>query len=116
MPTISPFFDLQKRVANLQAKRIAAFPAKDLKEFGLDAPTATVTLYLEDLGRKHVIKVGNLTKDRIARRLDERFAMVDDKSMVIVLSPELSRMLVAPALFLRGPQSRQLLGGAIARS
>jgi hypothetical protein len=92
-------FDLQKRVANLQAKRIAAFPAKDLKEFGLDAPTAIVTLYLEDLGSKHVIKVGNLTKDTSRKDTDERFAMVDDKSMVIVLSPELSRMLVAPALF-----------------
>ncbi|HZZ78164.1 MAG TPA: DUF4340 domain-containing protein [Gemmataceae bacterium] len=92
-------FDLLKRTGNLQARRIAAYPARDLKTFGLDQPTAVVTLYLEDLGRKHVIKVGNLSKDATHNDTDERFAQVDDKAMVIVLSPELSRSLVAPALF-----------------
>jgi Domain of unknown function (DUF4340) len=91
-------FDLLKRTAGLQAKRIAAYPAKDLKEFGLDQP-AVVTLHLEDLGRSHVIKIGNLTKDAAHKETDERFAMIDDRPMVVVLSAELSRQLIAPAAF-----------------
>ncbi len=92
-------FDLLKRTGSLQAKRIAAFPAKDLKDFGLDQPVALVTMHLEDLGKTHVIKVGNLTKDAAHKETDERYAVIDDRPMVIVLSPELSRQLVASAPF-----------------
>lgn len=94
-------FDLLRRTSGLQAKRIAAFPAKDLQAYGLDKPAAIVTLILDFDGntKKHAIKVGNLTNDKAKGEKDERFAMVDDKPMVIVLSAELSRHLIAPALY-----------------
>src|SRR5262249_34894487 len=37
---------LADRLAALRAMRVAAYPAKDLKAFGLDAPAAVVTLRL----------------------------------------------------------------------
>ncbi len=90
-------FDLLRRTSGLQAKRIAAYPAKDLKEFGLDKPSAIVTLTLDFDGvtKKHAIKIGDVTKAKGEK--DERFAMVDDKPMVIVLPADLSRHLTAAA-------------------
>lgn len=94
-------FDVLRRTSGLQAKRIVAYAAKDLKDFGLDQPAAVVTLTLDPDGtpRRHVIKVGNLTSDKSRGEKDERYAMVDDKPMVVVLPAELSRSLVAPILF-----------------
>lgn len=91
-------FDLLKRAANLQASRIAAFPADDPKKYGLDQPTV-ITFFLEDLGRKHVVKLGNRAADASHKDTDERFATIDDRPMVIVLPAELSRMLAAPTPF-----------------
>jgi hypothetical protein len=88
--------DLLEKTFRLRAKRVAAYPAKDLQPFGLDKPVATVTLSLET--SKHVIKIGNLTKDPVRKETDERYAMIDDKPTVVVLSAELSRSLVAPVL------------------
>src|SRR5262249_44338784 len=41
--TVQSLFD---QLANLRADRVAAYPAKDLKPFGLDQPAAVVTLRL----------------------------------------------------------------------
>ncbi|MBI1829839.1 MAG: DUF4340 domain-containing protein [Planctomycetes bacterium] len=93
--------DLLRRASNLVAKRVAAFPVKDLQPFGLDKPIAVVTLHVEIDGNvtKHVIKLGNLAKDASKKDTDERYALVGDRPMVIVLSPELSRHLAAPTLY-----------------
>jgi hypothetical protein len=58
-------------------------------------------LHLDYAGevRKHVIKAGNPTNDKSRGEKDERYAVVDDKQMVIVLPAELSRHLVAPPLY-----------------
>src|SRR5205085_11728072 len=94
-PTIG---DILEKAFRLKAQRIAAYPAKDLAPYGLDKPAAVVTLKLADFqGRKveHVIKVGKTAEDK----KDERFALIDKGEAVVVLAPELSRQLVAPALF-----------------
>src|SRR5262249_21119663 len=90
--------DLLRRAANLQAERIAALSSKDLQTFGLDKPAAVVAFHLEAPDgsvKKHVIKVGNVTK----KDADERYALIDDRPMVAVLSADLSKHLMAPVLF-----------------
>lgn len=89
--------DLLRRTSQLQARRIAAYPAKDLAPFGLDKPVAVITLIVEIGGdtSKHVIKVGNVA----GKDTDERFALVDARPMVVVLPAELSRHLTAPVLY-----------------
>jgi len=89
--------DILEKTFRLKAKRIAAYPAKDLAPFGLDKPFAVVTLQTE--AGKHVIKVGNLAKDAARKDTDERYALIDNVDKVVVLSPELSRHLVAPVLY-----------------
>ena len=81
--------ELIDRTFRLRAKRVAAYPAKDLQPFGLDKPAAVVTLSLEN--SKHVIKVGNLTKDAARKETDERYAIIDNQPTVVVLARELSR-------------------------
>jgi type 1 glutamine amidotransferase len=94
-------FDILKHSSSLRASRIAEFPAKDLAKYGLDKPIAVVTFQLEvdGAGSKHVIKVGDSVKDSAKKDTPERYALVDDKAMVVVLPAELSRHLVAPLLY-----------------
>jgi Domain of unknown function (DUF4340) len=94
-------FDVLKRSSALRASRIAEFPAKDLAKYGLDKPAAVVTLQLEidGAGSRHVIKLGDRVKDAAKKDTLERYALIDDKGMVVVLPAELSRHLVAPPLY-----------------
>ena len=89
--------DILEKTFRLRAKRIAGYPVKDLALFGLDKPVAVITLQLES--GKQVIKVGNLSKDAARKDTDERYAIVNDGPMVVVLPADLSRHLVAPALY-----------------
>jgi Domain of unknown function (DUF4340) len=94
--------DILRNTSALRAKRIAAYSAKDLAPFGLDKPAAMVTLLLETpdgATSKHVLKLGNLASDKVKRDTDERFAMIDNQPTVVVLTAELSRHLMAPALY-----------------
>ncbi|MBI2805631.1 MAG: DUF4340 domain-containing protein [Planctomycetes bacterium] len=94
-------FDLLRRVAQLRAVRIADYPAKDLKPFGLEKPLAIVTIHLE-LGadvKKHVIKVGDIAPGMDKKDTGERYAQIDDQKMVVVLPAELSRHLIAGPLY-----------------
>jgi hypothetical protein len=88
--------DLLGRLANLRAQRIAAYPVKNLKEFGLDAPAALVTIKLT-AGNKpaeHILKVGKATG------AGERFAVVDAEPVVAVLpAPLVERLLGGPVTF-----------------
>jgi type 1 glutamine amidotransferase len=91
-------FDLLRRASQLEAVRIVSLAEKDLKPFGLDAPDAVITFHIESFDgstKKHVIKLGSQT----AKDSDERFAMIDERPMVVVLSRELSRLVSAPILF-----------------
>ncbi|HEY7423405.1 MAG TPA: DUF4340 domain-containing protein [Gemmataceae bacterium] len=90
--------DLLDQLADLRADRIAAYPAKDLKAFGLDAPAALVTIKLKD-GQKpaeHIIKLGKTTGER-----GERFALVDDGKAVAVLPGALAERLAGSPLTFR---------------
>lgn len=93
--------DVLEKTFRLRAQRIAAYPAKDLKPFGLEQPAAIVTLKLADAAGKpgqHVIKVGDLAKEPGKTNTGERYALIDQGEAVVVLAPELSKHLVAAPL------------------
>ncbi len=93
--------DVLEKTFRLRAQRIAAYPAKDLKPFGLEQSTATVTLKLADATGKasqHVIKIGDLAKEPGKTNNGERYALIDKGDAVVVLAPDLSKHMVAPPL------------------
>lgn len=93
--------DLLEKTFRLRAQRVAAYPIKDLKPFGLDTPTAVWTLELTDASGApltHTIKVGKRSADSRRKDTDERYALVDGGQAVVVLSAALSRHLAAPVL------------------
>jgi hypothetical protein len=93
MPADTPTLEgLVGELASLRAKRVAAYPAKDLKPFGLDAPTAVLTL--TGTGSSHVLKVGKNVGD-------DRFALVDQSTAVVVLPASLIAKLTASPLQFR---------------
>ena len=100
-PADGPTLDgLVAQLAALRAKRVAAYPAKDLKPFGLDAPTAIVTIRGGESSGKpgqHTIKIGKAVDPARA----DRFAQVDDSTAIVVLPDALSRDLVAADLHFR---------------
>jgi hypothetical protein len=87
---------LFEQLGELHADRIAAYPAKNLQAFGLDTPSALVTIKLKSGSKpsEYTLKLGKATGKR-----DERFALVNDGKAVAVLS---------------GPLCEQLLGGPLA--
>jgi hypothetical protein len=96
---------LAGKLQSLTAKRIAAYPAGDLKEYGLDAPTAEIVLKTE--GKNHTIKLGK----PVADGSDDRFARVDDGAMIVVLSGDVAKHLVQPALYF-ADRNLMAFGGA----
>jgi hypothetical protein len=90
--------DVVEKTFQLRAVRIAEYPAKDLRAFGLQEPTAEVAIVLND-GKKHVIKVGDLVDKEGKKDAGRRYAMVDQNAAVVVLSAELSKHLTAPVLY-----------------
>jgi hypothetical protein len=90
---------LVDQLAVLRAKRIAAYPAKELKPFGLDAPAAVFTLKPRDASAKpHTIKIGQRTE--AALTVQDRFVQVDNSTAVGVLPGNLAeRLLAAPLEF-----------------
>jgi hypothetical protein len=89
---------LGAQLGELRAARIAAYPVKDLKPFGLDAPAALVTIKLKADAKpaEHIIKLGKTTGQR-----GERFALVDDGKAVAVLPVLLAEQLAGPPLAFR---------------
>jgi hypothetical protein len=97
--------EVLEKTFRLRAKRIAAYPAKDLKPFGLEQPAAVVKLKLTDATgapSEHVIKIGELAKGEpksVSSRVEgERYALVDKGEAVVVLSADLAKHLTAPVL------------------
>jgi hypothetical protein len=91
--------DLMRLLANLQASRIAAYPAKDLKSFGLDKPSASITLQVDE-GEKpanHVIRLGKEANPGTGNR----FAQVDDGKAIAVLPEAAVKALLGGPLVYR---------------
>jgi len=93
--------EVLEKTFRLRAERIAAYPAKDLKKFGLEQPAAVVTLKLTDptgAPTEHVIKVGDVAPGPDKKEKGERYAVIGKGESVVVLSAELSKHLTAPVL------------------
>jgi hypothetical protein len=90
--------DLTRQLGELRARRIAAYPAKDLKAFGLDKPESIWTIRLMQDGKsaEHVLKLG-----KEADATGDRFAVVDGGPVVAVLPAELARRLLAGPIAFR---------------
>jgi hypothetical protein len=89
------------RLLTQKARRVAAYPAQDVKPFGLDEPAAVVTLRLAAADGKtteHVVKIGKPADEKEGK---ERFAQVQGSSIVLVLPAALSRELLAGPLGFR---------------
>jgi hypothetical protein len=84
---------------NLRARRVAAYPAGDLKPFGLDEPAAVLTLKLTADGKmtEHKLRIGKAADEAAS----ERFALANDSKTVLVLPGSLSKQLVAAPLGFR---------------
>jgi Domain of unknown function (DUF4340) len=94
---------LADRLASLRAVRIAAYPAKDLKAFGLDAPAAVVTLQLGgDKPGARVLKIGKPVEEKdTTGRSPDRFTQVEGSAVVAVLSGPMAELLLAPPIRFR---------------
>ena len=94
---------LLQQLSRLRAPRIAAFPAKDLKAFGLDDPAAVITLRGVDAEGKpkdRIIKIGE-TADAEGKTAGDRYALIEGGDKVAVLPGALVRQLVAKPLTFR---------------
>lgn len=97
---------LFEQLGHLHADRIAAYPIKDLEPFGLDAPSALLTIKLKrshaERGNEgggpaeHIIKLGKPAGER-----GQRFALVDDGKAVAVLPAALVEQLMGSPLTFR---------------
>jgi hypothetical protein len=96
-------------LSGLRAVRIAAYPAKDVKPFGLDAPAAVVTLRIGDGGKptERVLRIGKVatsvagSADHVtAAQPPDRFAQVEGSQAVAVIAgPLADQLLAAPIRF-----------------
>jgi hypothetical protein len=94
--------ELVSQLASLRAKRVSAYPAKELAPFQLDKPIATLTIGLARAGGKsedHLLKIGKAVEGTDAHA--DRFAIVDNATAVFVVPGALVRRLTAPALQFR---------------
>ena len=96
------FDDLADQLSKLRAVKVAAFGAKELKPFGLDAPAAVVTLNVGlEKPETKTLKIGNPVDS--AKPAGDRYAMVDGKGEVTVgvLSAVTANKLLADPLKFR---------------
>jgi hypothetical protein len=91
---------LTEQLAHLRATRVAAYPAKDLKSFALDAPSSVLTLKLTGPDGKPSEKPLNLGK-AVDEATGDRFAQAVGSQAVVVLPGSLVKRLVAPPLAFR---------------
>jgi len=93
---------LLQQVGRLRATRIVAYPAKDVKMFGLDDPAAVITLRQGDgEGKKDVVlKIGEVA-DQGPQTAGDRFSLVEGGDKVGVLPGALVRLLVAKPITFR---------------
>jgi hypothetical protein len=96
--------NLVNDLARLRAQTIAAYPAKDLKAFGLVEPAAVLVLRVtegEGKTSEKVIKIGHeVNSDPKAARPQDRYAIVEGSEAVGTLPGALvDRLLAAPIKF-----------------
>jgi hypothetical protein len=92
------------RYFNLRAKRIAAFPAKELTPFGLDPPAAVITIRSTGAKGKpseHRVQIGKAAAEKGKPGSGERFARIDKSDVIVVLQENVSRKLLAGAIQFR---------------
>lgn len=89
--------DLLGQLGGLRATRIAAYPAKDLKEYGLDTPAAVVTVTLSADGKpaERVLKLGKVADAATG----ERFALAGGKAVAVLPGAVAKRLTAAPLAF-----------------
>jgi hypothetical protein len=95
---------LLEQLAKARASTISAYPAKDLKPFGLDKPVAVVTLRLSADGKKtqQVLKIGKVVdEERELGQPAAHFVQVEGSSAVGVLPAHLAQSLLAGPLAFR---------------
>jgi hypothetical protein len=94
--------DLADHLADLRAARVAAYPAADVKPFGLDPPAAVVTVRVMDKDKpvEHVLEIGAVDEEKGKDRGD-RFARAAGSTTVVVLPGAVARQLTAAPLAFR---------------
>lgn len=110
-PTVE---DLVRQLSRLRAKEVAAYQAKDLAPFGLDAPAAVVTVQFRGGGDpragERVLKIGKVVPNARpgAGVAPDRYVMAEGGSAVGVLSGGLAARLLADVLQFRDRNVAQL--------
>jgi hypothetical protein len=92
---------LTGELARLRAKKVAAYPAKNVKAFGLDAPAAMVALHVEDGKEKsnvHTLEIGKVVDEKGG---GDRYARLEKSETVVVIPARLVEQLMAPPLQFR---------------
>ena len=90
---------LARQLGDLRAVRIAAYPAKDLKEFGLSEPAAVLTLKVGDDDKGRVLKIGAALKAGDDK--GDRYVQVEGSSAVGVLAGDVAAKLLGPPVAFR---------------
>lgn len=94
---------LAQELARLRGERIAAYPAKEVKMFGLDDPAAVLGLRVTDAEGKtteRILKIGE-SADPAGKTAGDRYALLDGTDKVAVLPGALVRQLVAKPIAFR---------------
>src|SRR5258708_34535804 len=102
---------LTEQLAHLRATRVAAYPAKDLKSFALDAPSSVLTLKLTGADGKPSEKLLNLGK-AVDEATGDRFAQAIGSQAGVVLPGSLCKRLGAPPRAFRVPKPVAFSGPA----
>lgn len=93
---------LLEQLSHLRAKGVAAFPAKDLKAFGLDQPDKVLTVRLGN--KANVLNIGRVDAFKDLRQEaihPSSFAQVEGSNVVAVLDGALAVQLTASPLYFR---------------
>ncbi|HLW68112.1 MAG TPA: DUF4340 domain-containing protein, partial [Gemmataceae bacterium] len=86
--------DLAAMLSNLRAERVADYGAADLKKYGLDAPSATITFVLEKDGKPvtHILKIGAPVDPKLPD--GDRFAQIEGSKVIAVLARMVAKRLL----------------------
>ena len=82
-------------ISELKADSIEAYPATDLKPFGLDTPFAIVTMKLKEQSKKLLLG------KEVEGKKGFRFAKAEDGKAIGILSELVVKKLIAPPIFFR---------------
>jgi hypothetical protein len=96
--------DLLKQLASLRSVGTAAYPASDLKPFGLDKPAAVITLRLtgaEGKPAEQVLRLGNPATSPSGSSGTSRYALANDSKAVAFIETSLANRLTSPPLYFR---------------